>query len=187
MACGERCSECRVEDACGVSSDESDVEVDDYVVIQESVGTTPDRGHDEHTGGEGVCDDEVAQVVSDDVEGEIDVVMPQRTENEVDEVVVDDNVVDDIDDVSDDVSEGARETCDDVEDDVESKEEDDEVPLRRSGRATRRPDFYQAGVNQVNCNGEWKEKCEYLVRCMRDFPQCQAVFANAIAKIVTES
>lgn len=180
-------------DVGGVSSDESDEEVDEFVLIEENVGTTPDRVIDEHTGGESsVVDDEVVEDVSDEVEDDFDDVMPSSTENVVDDV--DDNVSDDVDD---NVSESIVETSDaqrevddvveenDTEDDVESEEDD--VPLRRSERQTRKPDFYQAGCSQVKgSNGDWKLKCEYLVRCMRDFPQCQVVFANAIAKIVTE-
>ena len=58
--------------------------------------------------------------------------------------------------------------------------------LRRSTRPRKAPDRFQAGSNAIVKSGEcdWKEKCMVLMSCMREFPDCRMVFANAIAKIM---
>ena len=68
--------------------------------------------------------------------------------------------------------------------DLEDQSHEEPV-LRRTGRNRRVPDRYQAGYNSIlSKSGDWKEKCEFLVSCMREFPAQQTVFANAIAKIM---
>ncbi len=70
-----------------------------------------------------------------------------------------------------------------IEENVSQPTEKDERPSRNR----RCPDFYQAGFHAIvshGKSGEWTDKCQFLLSCMREFPTQQSVFANAIANVI---
>ena len=179
----------------GSSDEESDSDVEGYVVVEhrhqsgENIvsGSDSDIQDPVDSAQDSVRGDDITMandVSVTNVNVDIDV---HVSDEDVDDKDESDSIVDDIHSASDNVlGDGTEADDDDGEESVDDKEPV-EPNVRKSSRECRIPDRYQAGFNVVRCqrDGEWQQKCEFLLKSMREFSHCQGIFANAIAKVIT--
>ncbi|MCP3892142.1 MAG: hypothetical protein GY702_25210 [Desulfobulbaceae bacterium] len=68
----------------------------------------------------------------------------------------------------------------------ELDKEEGESVTRKSTRERKPREVFQAGFNMVRCEDhDWKEKGEFLYKCMLEFPAYQDLFAKLLVNVFT--